>query len=208
MYVIAVAGWNLWERRELGQFFRRQAFHAPRVGLVLFALGWLGVIAVIPVATALVVGGEVLRPSLWTLLPLLAISGWTIVKSGKGPNLFSTLIPALVEQGELLLEQKPGSRSENLARAKGYFRWTLERLLDQGDSTDLVRALIGGARAIEQSEETNTDTIMRRKVLYEQALASLERMGKDKGVVTEHLNKLSIDAASIKPTQQHGASPP
>jgi hypothetical protein len=209
MYVISVAGWNVWDRREVGQFFRREAFHAPRVGLLLFALGWLGLLAVTPVATALAVGGgETLRPSLWTLLPLLAISCWTIMGSGKGPNLFTTFIPALVERGELLLEQKPGSRSEDLARAKGYFRWAVERLLDQGDSADLVRALIGSARAIEQSGATDTDTVKRLKVLYEQALASLERMGKDTGAVRERLSKPSIDTASSKPTQQHGASPP
>lgn len=208
LFVIAMTGWNMWQRREFGHFFRREPFRAAGVGLYIFALGWLAVLALIPAVTALVVGGQALWPSLWTSSLLLAASGWAIAKSGQGPGRASTWIPTLLEEGEASLQQETGNRSENLARAQGYFSWAVKWLLDKGDSMLCVRGLLGIAQVLEQSEETNEDVRERIKACYQKALDSLERMGKDTGAVRERLNKLSVDVASAEPTQQHGASPP
>jgi hypothetical protein len=208
VFAIAMAGWNTWERREIAHFFRREPFRAGGIGLTLFAMGWFGILVVTPAATAFVVGGQARWPSVWTSSVLLVFSCWTLVRSGMGPGRLSGWIPTLLQRGELLLGQKAGDRSENLTRARGYFSWAGKWLLDEKDSMERVRALLGMARVLEEMGETNKDELKGLKEFYMMALASLECMGEDTGAVRERLDKLSSEAASSEATQKHGESPP
>lgn len=196
-FAIAAIGWNMWERREFAHFFRREPYRATGVGLAIFAAGWLGILVVISVVTIFTLGEQAFWPSAWTSTLLLVISGWMIVQSGKGPGRSSSWIPTLLDRGELFLKRENGDKSENLARARGYFSWAAKWTLDRKDSMDRARALLGVAGVLEETEEASEDKIKKLKALYEEAIATLERMGEDTETVRNRLDRLSGEREKI-----------
>jgi len=48
MFLVASAGWTLWERQELTRFFRREPHPSMGVAEWVFALGWVGVLVSAP----------------------------------------------------------------------------------------------------------------------------------------------------------------
>jgi hypothetical protein len=193
---VAMAGWKAWERREIAHFFRREPYRSEGGGLFVFALGWLGILVVPPLAAAYFVGERALWPWVWTLSFLLALSCWTLVRSGAGPGRLSEWIATLLQRGEWLLEQKTDDRLKTLSDAGGYFKWAVRWLLDEKDSMQRVRALLGTARVLEETGVADANDHAQIKVFYNEALASLERMGEDTRAVRERLDKLTNAATS------------
>ena len=206
-FTIAVSGWKVWERCELAHFFRREAYKTGGVGAAIFAAGWMGIILVTPVALSMAVGGKALWPSVWSTLFLLTVSCLTLLRSGNFSSQWNEWITTILERGDSLLEQKSGDRAESLSRANVYFSRALKCLSGEKDSIERVQALLGMARVLEEAIEASKDERYQLRALYEEAIASLERMGKETRVVRERLDRLSFDAATSEATRKNDKSP-
>jgi hypothetical protein len=207
VFAVAQIGWSVWNRRECGQFFLMCGYRAHVIGATVFALGWMGLIAS-PVIAALLLGtaARALPVSpLWISLGLLVISAGLVLIAGKPPAGSTAWALNAVETGERLLGDSSDDKAESLDKAQFRLKMGAVLLTGRRHVDVRVRAVIGWARAMEQSNRFNLGEV---KVLIKNAretTRTLDAMGRDSASVREVLERTEVrksrlEAAAKAPT--------
>jgi hypothetical protein len=173
-------------------------------GPAVFALGWLGIIAVVPVV-AMLAGAQpldLLRSAWWLPSLLLAASAWSVVKAGRPPGTRKRYARAAIEQGERLLAETTDD-FDTLNQARFSFTVSQRLLKDGPPSDDRVRAALGEAKAYERMAASMPQVRARAIAPYETAIEALKRMDRD---ATEA--KLALQTARSALGQAPPASSP
>lgn len=205
MLALARFGWRMWERDEFNHFFYRLPYRSSGAGPALFALGWLGIIVVMPVVATLA-GAEppdLLRSAWWLPSLLLAVSAWSVVRAGKPPGTLQRFVRAAIEQGERLLAETTDDSSHTLSQARFCFTVSQRLLRDEPPSDDIVRAALGEATAYERMAASAPQAFEQAIASYEKAIETLRRMDRDASDV-----RLRLQAAQAALRQAPPASPP
>jgi len=201
MYLLASAGWALWERRERSHFFRRESY--PGAGLAgwIFALGWIGIIAFVPAFFAITthVTLDAILSAMPFPLALMALSAWFARQQGKAPI---TGTPAewgqiALSQAEQTLASSGLEQSEKLRTAGLCFARSRQALGRRLRGTgEWVRAVVGEGRAI--GELAKIDQRIREQAprILEQAIKELKGAGQDSSEVESLLKQVQATAVS------------
>jgi len=195
MFLIASAGWSLWERIELAHFFRRNPYSSALVAVWVFTLGWIGVLALPPVLALaqLRFHWESLLAVAWAPVALAAWSAWMVRKSGPGPGTPLEWARTALERAELFLADKKLDRIDALKLAAWCFGVVKTHLsAKESRSEEWVRAVLGEARVVEEVAQSDPGVREKAPALYREAIESLERTGRDASEVRTRLDRIRV----------------
>jgi hypothetical protein len=219
MFLVALFGWNLWERQELRRFFlggtaKSSADPLPvgwrvtlgsryssqpyssalRAGWV-FALGWTAVFASAP--TYVLAQGHLhwhgFLYVLWAPSILAGWSAWKVNKSGRGPGTAPEWGRIILAHAERVLLDEKRNRIDALREAKLCFE-DLE-VRDSG-SDEWIRAVLGRTRAVEELAKSDLGIRDDAPRIYREAIDALKRAGRDASEVQSRLEKTKIEPSN------------
>jgi hypothetical protein len=201
VFLVALAGWSLWERRELARFFRREPHPSPGVAGWIFALGWVGVLVSAPAYALFALAHapshwDSFLAVLWAPVTLAAASAWAVSKSDPGPGSPLEWGRTVLARAEGALADEKRERIDALKEAKFCFGLAHKRLEARHSGSDeWVRAVLGETEVVEELSKSDPAIRDQAPEIYQKAVEALKRARRDASEVQARLER--VGAASI-----------
>jgi hypothetical protein len=194
IYLVAMAGWTIWEKQEVARFFQRDPHRSIGVGGSIFALAWLCIIAFAPSYASAQVHPEwhLLVAVWWVPITLAAWCAWKLYKSVPVPGTPLAWGRIALVRGEDAMADQKRDRSEALLTAKICFAQSRDCLgKQQFGSDEWFRAVVGETRAIEElTTRGELFAQVRARQIYKDAIDVLKRAGRDASEVESRLDRV------------------